>query len=51
MTDQWLPEDVWQHATDPRLPPGVVAFQDDAGLWWRYPLIEFVDAAPHRPLT
>ena len=33
-------------AIDPSLPPGVIAMQDDSGLWWRYPLAEFTEDAP-----
>ncbi len=39
----WLPEEFWERATDPSLPPGVISLQDHAGLWWRYPLVEFME--------
>lgn len=34
-------------AAGPALPAGVIAVQDDAGRWWRYPLAEF-DECPER---
>jgi hypothetical protein len=37
----WLSDAEWDACVDPSLPPDVVALQDDEGLWWRYPLIEF----------
>ena len=30
-------------AVDESLPAGIIAIQDDAGLWWRYPLTGFTD--------
>ena len=30
-------------AVDESLPEGVIEIQDDAGLWWRFPLVEYVD--------
>lgn len=33
-------------ATDPSLPPGVIAVRDKDGFWWRYPLAEFAEESP-----
>lgn len=38
-----LPAELWDAATDPSPSPGVVAFMDSDGKWWRYPLAEFGD--------
>jgi len=37
----WVDEEDWGRTLDPSLPPGVIALQDGAGYWWRYPLAEF----------
>jgi hypothetical protein len=33
----------WGRVSDDSLPSGVIAVQDGAGNWWRYPLAEFSD--------